>query len=50
MVGRTGPIDSSFVSRDVDGRDALFCGMCVSLFIAVAVGETAGLGVAVVSE
>jgi hypothetical protein len=50
MVGRTGPIGSSFVSRGGDGRDVLFCGMCVSLFIAVAVGETAGLGVAVVSE
>jgi hypothetical protein len=50
MVGRTGPIGSSFVSCDVDGRDVLFCGTCVSLFIAVAVGETAGLGVAVVSE
>ena len=50
MVGRTGPIGSSFVSRDVDGRDVLFCGICVSLFIAVAVGEATGLGVAVVSE
>jgi hypothetical protein len=50
MVGRTGPIGSSFVPRGVDGRDALFCGMCASLFTCVAVGETAGLAAAAVSE
>lgn len=50
MVGRTGPIDSSFVPRGGDGRDALFCRMCVSPFTGVAVGEATGLGVAVVSE
>jgi hypothetical protein len=50
MVGRTAPIGSSFVPRGGDGRDALFCGMCASRFTGVAVGETAGLAAAVVSE
>src|SRR5947207_4040792 len=50
MVGRTGPMGSSFVPRGGDGRDALFCGMCASLFTGVAVGETAGLAAAAVSQ
>jgi hypothetical protein len=50
MVGRTGPIGSSFVPRAGDGRDALFCGMSASRFTGVVVGETAGLAAAVVSE
>ena len=50
MVGRTGPIGSSFVPRGVDGRDALFCGMRASHFAGVTVGETAGLAAAAVSE
>jgi hypothetical protein len=50
MVGRTGPIGSSFVPRGTGGRDALFCGMCASRFTGVAVGEAAGLGAAAVSK
>ena len=50
MVGRTGPIGSSFAPRGVDGRDPLFCGMRASFFTGVAVGEGAGLGAAAVSE
>jgi hypothetical protein len=50
MVGRIGPIGSSFVLRGVDGRDALFCGMCASRFTGVAVGETTDLGVAAVPD
>ena len=50
MVGRTGPIPSSFVPRGLGVRDALFCSTWVSRFTGVGVVETAGLGAAAVSE
>ena len=50
MVGRTGPIGSSFVPRVAVGRGVLFCGMRASRFTGVAVGETAGLAAAAVSD
>jgi hypothetical protein len=47
MVGRTGPIPSSFVPRGLGVRDALFCSTCASRLTGMGVTETAGLGAAV---
>lgn len=50
MVGRTAPIGSNLLPRAVDERDALFCSTWASRFTGLGVVETAGLGVAAISE
>ena len=48
-VGRIGPIPSTFVPRDVEGRDELLCSIGVSLFSGLGVSATVGFGIGALS-
>src|SRR5262245_8384181 len=49
MVGRIGPTPSTFVLRDLEGRDELVCSTGVVLFTGLGVSATVGFGTGALS-